>query len=250
MSRDIRVEICVDSVESAVAAEDGGADRVELCDNLVDGGTTPSFGMIELARSRLKIGLNVIIRPRGGDFLYSEIEFAVMKRDIEIAKQLGVDGVVFGMLNANGTIDTDRTAKLVEISRPMSVTFHRAFDVCRDPLEALDALMNIGVDRVLTSGQEPTAEGGCELIRRLVTAAGGRLTIMACGGLDESNLDHIISTTGVKEVHFTAFAEKESPMRFQNTRVLMGGTAPASEYSRAITDSDKVRRTINAARGN
>ncbi|MCC7306747.1 MAG: copper homeostasis protein CutC, partial [Acidobacteria bacterium] len=162
------LEVCVDSVESAFAAEKGGADRVELCDNLVEGGTTPSAGSIEAARERLSIKLHVIVRPRGGDFLYSDIELDVMKRDILTAKDLGADGVVIGVLNADGTIDREHTRELVEIARPMSVTFHRAFDMTREPFEAMETLIDLGIDRILTSGQEPGAEKGVELIRELV----------------------------------------------------------------------------------
>src|SRR5215831_13150816 len=150
----MRIEICVDSVAGASAAERGGADRVELCDNLLEGGTTPSAGCIKVVRQGLKIGLQVIIRPRGGDFLYTEHELAVMREDIRIAKDLGANGVVLGCLTSNGAIDRDRTAELIALARPLNVTFHRAFDMCRDPHQALENLVTLGMDRVLTSGQE------------------------------------------------------------------------------------------------
>lgn len=246
MSEKVQVEICVDSVESAVAAQNGGADRVELCDNLMEGGTTPSHGSIEVARDLLKIKLHVIIRPRGGDFLYSDIEFETMKRDIEAAKRLGVDGVVIGILDAYGNVDIARTAELTELSRPMSVTFHRAFDVCRDPFKAVDQLADLGVDRILTSGQEATAVEGLELIRGLVTAAAGRISIMACGNLNERNIQRVIAETVVKDVHFTAFREVASQMAFRNDRVFMGGTLRPPEYSREVADAEKVRSIIAA----
>lgn len=217
------LEVCVDSVESALAAEAGGADRVELCDNLVEGGTTPSAGAIKAARERLSIKLHVIIRPRGGDFLYSDIELDVMKRDILTAKDLGADGVVIGVLNADGTIDRDHTRELVEIARPMSVTFHRAFDMTRDPFEALETLVDLGVDRILTSGQEPVAEKGVELIGELVERAGERITIMACGEIREGNVREVVQRTGVSEIHATGFVSRESAMAFRNERVYMGG---------------------------
>ncbi len=241
----LTVEICVDSVESAVAAQAGGADRVELCDNLMEGGTTPSAGAIEVARKLLDIKLHIIIRPRGGDFLYSDTEFEIMKRDIESAKKLGVDGVVIGLLGSEGNIDVLRTAELVELSRPMTVTFHRAFDVCRDPLEAIDELAEIGVDRILTSGQEATAVEGLDMLADCVRHAADRITIMACGNLNERNINKVIAATGVKEVHFTAFAEVASEMRFRNERVFMGGTLRPPEYSRAVTDAEKVRLSID-----
>ncbi len=209
----VAVEICVDSVQSAVAAQAGGAQRVELCDNLMEGGTTPSFGSIEVARKLLDIKLHIIIRPRGGDFLYSDTEFKIMKRDIEAAKGLGVDGVVIGLLDREGNIDVTRTAELVERSRPMTVTFHRAFDVCVDPFKAIDQLAEIGVDRILTSGQEVTAVEGLDMLAECVKYAAGRISIMACGNLNERNIAKVIGTTGVSEVHFTAFGEVASEMR-------------------------------------
>ena len=246
MSGDITVEICVDSVESAVAAQAGGADRVELCDNLMEGGTTPSAGAIQVGRRLLDIKLQVIIRPRGGDFLYSITEFEIMKRDIETAKSLGADGVVIGMLDANGDVDTNRTAELVELAAPMSVTFHRAFDVCRDPFKALDELANLGIARILTSGQEATAVEGLDLISELVKHAGDRIAIMACGNLNERNINRVIAETGVKEVHFTGFRDVQSEMEFRNERVFMGGTLRPPEYSRAVTDAKKVRTVIDS----
>ncbi len=243
---DVTVEICVDSVESAIAAQAGGAQRVELCDNLMEGGTTPSFGSIEIARSRLGIRLHVIIRPRGGDFLYSETEFDIMKSDIEAAKRLGVDGIVIGILDREGNIDTARTKELVGLARPMSVTFHRAFDVCRDPFQAVDDLAGSGVDRILTSGQEATAVEGLETLAELVSYAADRIVIMACGNLNERNINRVIAATNVKEVHFTAFGEVGSGMRHRNERVFMGRTLRPPEYSRAVTDAEKVRAAIDA----
>src|SRR5512142_2116911 len=149
-------EVCIDSVEGAIAAQQGGAQRVELCDNLVEGGTTPSLGTIRLARQRVSIGVNVIIRPRGGDFYYSSLEFEVMRQAILAAKEAGADGVVIGLLLPDGRVDADRTRALVELARPLSVTFHRAIDLCRDSAEALEDLAGIGVDRILTSGRQAT----------------------------------------------------------------------------------------------
>src|SRR4029079_2315147 len=151
--------------------------RVELCDNLLEGGTTPSAGTIELARQHLTIALNVIIRPRGGDFCYSKIEFEIMRRDIELVKLMGADGVVIGILNPNGTIDKARTRTLVELARPMTVTFHKAFDMTRDPFAALDTLIELGVDRVLTSGQESSVLEGLDVVRALVKRAGRKIII-------------------------------------------------------------------------
>jgi copper homeostasis protein len=168
---DTLIEVCVDSVESALVAQAAGAGRVELCDNLVQGGTTPSAGMVGLCVERLEIPVHVMIRPRGGDFLYSHAEAEVMRRDIELARRLAAGGVVLGCLRADGSIDADLTRTLAEHARPLSVTVHRAFDLSRDPLEALAVLIDCGVDRVLTSGQRATAEEGIPVIRALVRAA-------------------------------------------------------------------------------
>jgi copper homeostasis protein len=161
----IVLEICIDSVEAAMAAQQGGANRVELCADLLEGGTTPSAGTIHLARRSIDIDLNVIIRPRGGDFCYTPVEFEVMKLDIETAKAAGANGVVIGVLNEDGSVDADRTSELVTLARPMSVTFHRAFDMARDPYQALETLIDLGVDRVLTTGQESSVLEGLDLGR-------------------------------------------------------------------------------------
>ena len=240
MKSKIIIEVCVDTVESAVAAANGGADRIELCDNLLEGGTTPSFASIEFARKLLKIGLQVIIRPRGGDFLYSEIEFEMMKRDIEICKNLAVDGVVIGVLKENGEIDFERNRELVELARPMSVTFHRAFDVTNDAKKSLENLIELGVNRVLTSGQEATAFEGLDTISELVEIAQDKIMVMACGGLNERNVKKFVEKSKVKEVHLTGFTKIESQMRFRNERVFMGGTLRPPEYSRSVTSSEII----------
>ncbi|MEZ4835605.1 MAG: copper homeostasis protein CutC [Caldilineaceae bacterium] len=237
----ISLEVCVDSVAGAVAAQDGGAVRVELCDNLIEGGTTPSAGTIALARRHIDIGLNVIIRPQGGDFCYSDVEFEVMRYDVEEAKRLGTDGVVIGVLTPDGDIDVDRVRALIDVARPLSVTFHRAFDVCRDPFAALETLIDLGVDRVLTSGQEPTTLEGADLIAELVRRAGDRIIIMAGGGINERNVDKIIAQTGVKEIHVSARSSVDSAMTYRNTRVFMGGELRPPEYSRKTTDAARVR---------
>lgn len=248
MSPNLTFEICVDSVESAITAQNGGADRVEFCDNLFEGGTTPSAGAIETARRLVDIKLHVIIRPRGGDFLYSDIEFEIMKRDVEIAKELRVDGIVIGFLNAGGSVDIERTVELTALARPMSVTFHRAFDVCREPSQALEDLVEIGIDRVLTSGQQPTAIAGAKLIESLVEQAEGRISIMACGSLDEQNIADVVRNTGVHDVHFTAFEDSQSKMEFRSEIISMGREGARSEYIRRVTSLEKVRNMIEAAR--
>lgn len=246
MPEKITVEICVDSVESALEAQSGGADRVELCDNLMEGGTTPSAGAIEIARKLLDLKLHVIIRPRGGDFLYSEIEFEIMKRDVIAAKSLGVEGVVIGLLTAEGEIDKIRTAELIELAKPLSVTFHRAFDVSSNAFAALEDLIALGIDRVLTSGQEATAVEGLETIAELVRRADGRIEIMACGNLNERNIAKFVAQTNVREVHFTGFEEVESKMKYRNQTVYMGGALRVPEYSRSVTRASKVSNIIGS----
>jgi copper homeostasis protein len=240
----MKIEICVDSVEGAIAAERGGADRVELCDNLIEGGTTPSAGCIKLARQNIQIGLQVIIRPRGGDFLYSDMETAVMLEDIRTAKALGADGAVMGCLTASGDIDLERTARLIEAARPLNVTFHRAFDMCREPHEALEQLVRLGVDRVLTSGQEASVVEGLDLIRDLHKRAGGRIIVMPGGGLTARNLRKVVQESGVNEVHLSARSTVESRMQHRNSRCFMGGALRPPEFSWKATDESLVRSVV------
>jgi copper homeostasis protein len=201
MNRRVMIEVCVGDVESAIAAEVGGADRVELCDNLAVGGTTPSAGTIAEVCRWLSIPVQVLIRPRGGDFVYSEREIAVMRHDIEAAKALGAAGVVLGVLTANATIDRDVTMALMEAARPLGVTFHRAIDQTPDPREAVDTLIALGIERVLTSGRHPTALEGASMIAGLVNHAQNRITIMACGRINADNLETIVRQTQASEVH-------------------------------------------------
>lgn len=239
------IEACVDSVESAVAAQQGGADRVELCDNLVEGGTTPSLGAIELARQLLTIDLNVIIRPRGGDFCYTDVEFRVMQRDVETAKRAGANGVVIGILTPDGSVDRERTKALVELAHPMSVTFHRAFDMAREPFQALETLIALRIDRVLTSGQEPTVLEGLDLITELVRRAGDRIIVMPGGGITERHIPKIIPQSGAREVHVLLATTVESPMQYRNPRVFMGGELRPPEYTRAVTDAERLRALVH-----
>jgi copper homeostasis protein len=245
----MRIEICVDSVEGAIAAERGGAHRVELCDNLIEGGTTPSAGAIKLARARLTIGLQVIVRPRGGDFLYTPTEFDVMAEDVRMAKSMGADGVVIGCLTAAGEVDKVRTRALIDLARPMNVTFHRAFDMCRDARRALEDLVELGVDRVLTSGQEATCLEGQELLAELHRQAAGRILILPGGGLTPRNIRRIVEATGVNEVHLSARSTVDSGMEFRNSRCFMGGALRPPEFSWKVTDEKAVRAVVEALGG-
>jgi len=243
----IVLEVCIDSVEAAIAAQQGGAHRVELCANLLEGGTTPSAGTIQLARRSVDIDVNVIIRPRGGDFCYTSVEFEVMKLDIETAKAAGANGVVIGILTEDGSVDRERTRELVELARPLSVTFHRAFDMARDPYEALETLIELGVDRVLTTGQESSVLEGLDVITDLVEKAGERIIIMPGGGITERNFKKIVESSGVVEVHFLAPATRESPMSYRNPNCFMGGELRPPEFSLAVTDPTLVKTFVRAA---
>lgn len=240
------LEICVESVEGAIAAQEGGADRLELCANLLEGGTTPSAGSIQLARHRLHIGLQVMIRPRGGDFCYSAIEFEVMKLDIGMARNAGADGVVLGILQTDGSVDESRTRELADLARPMNVTFHRAFDMASDPYAAMETLAAIGIDRILTSGQEGSVLEGLDLISDLVRKAGNRIIIMPGGGINERNFGRIADQSGARELHVAALVDVEGPMKFRNPRCFMGGELRPPEFSKLVTDADRVGAFVRA----
>jgi len=240
-----KLEVCVDTVESAINAQNAGADRVELCNNLTEGGTTPGFGTITSVRNNFTIGLNVIIRPRGGDFLYSDLEYDIMKRDIEICGEKGVDGIVLGILRSDGTIDLDRTAKLIEFAYPMSATFHRAFDMCNDPFNGLEDVIASGANRLLTSGQANKADEGVELINLLIQQADKRIIIMPGSGINESNIENIAVKTGASEFHLTGRKVIESEMTFRKHNISMGGNNGIQEFSRKVADPDMIRSIIN-----
>ncbi len=236
------LEMCIDSVESAIASAEGGAQRVEFCANLLEGGTTPSLGAIRETKRRAKIDLSVMVRPRGGDFCHTEEEFAVMEEDVRIFKEEGVDCLVFGLLNPDGTVDQERTRRLIELARPLPVTFHRAFDMTRDPFEALETLIDLGADRILTSGQEPSVFEGTELIRDLIERAAGRISIMPGCGITLKNLHRVVQETGASEIHVAAPAAQPSAMSFRNDAVFMGTALRSEEYMRYVTPADTVRR--------
>ncbi len=239
-----KLEICVDNVQSAIDAQDAGATRVELCDSLPEGGTTPGYGTIVSARHNLNIGLNILIRPRGGDFLYSALEFDIMRRDVDICMECGADGIVTGILRADGNIDIERTSELVRLAHPMSVTFHRAFDMCRDPQKGLEDIIATGADRLLTSGQKNSAEEGSGLLRELVIQSGNRIIIMPGSGIHEANIEAIAKITGANEFHLSARKVVESKMIFRKTGITMGGMPGYNEYARKVADSEKIKGII------
>lgn len=238
-------EICANSAESCVAAQAGGAHRVELCASMPEGGTTPSFGEIRLARKLIDIRLHVIIRPRGGDFLYTPLELDIMEEDIHMARQAGADGVVFGCLTPEGDLDMPAMRRLMKISEGMSVTFHRAFDYVRSPEQVLEHLIDLGVNRVLTSGQQPTAMQGASLLAALVRQAAGRIVIMPGCGVNEWNIAELAACTGASEFHFSARELKESKMLLRNPALSMG-SSDQDEYAHPVTTAERVRHTIQA----
>ena len=217
------IEICVEGVDGLVAAQDGGADRVELCASLLEGGITPSIGTVRAALGIARIPVFVMVRPRGGDFLYSDLEYRSMLEDVAAFRSLGVAGVVFGCLTPDGRIDVGRMTELTEAARPLGVTCHRAFDMTRDSAEAIEDLVRCGVDRVLTSGLRETALDGLDRLTDIVKAAAGRISVMACGGLNAG-------------------------MVFRNLQIGMGAVDKDREYSLTLTDSAEVAATIAAAR--
>ena len=239
------IEICANSAWSCVEAEAGGASRVELCAGIPEGGTTPSYGEIKTAQALTsQIDINVIIRPRGGDFLYTETEVQSMLLDIELCKQLGVHGVVFGCLTKEGDIDVPLMRRLIEAAKPLSVTCHRAFDVCRDPFIALEQLIELGCDRILTSGQQSTAEKGIPLLKQLVERSGDRIIIMPGCGVRENNIARIEAETGAKEFHTSARSVVYSQMAYRKEEVPMGSSAVTSEFETVQTDRKKVEQFV------
>src|SRR5690554_3294846 len=220
------LEICANSIHSALAAQHAGAHRVELCENLNEGGTTPSYGTILNTRKHLHIPLFVLIRPRGGDFLYTEEEFEIMKTDIEICKTLKCDGVVVGILTKDGEVDVDRTRELVKLASPMGVTFHRAFDRCNDPFKALELIIETGCERILTSGLKNSAWEATELIKQLVEKAGNRISIMPGAGINSSNISGLKNITKAKEYHTSAKIGRPSLMNYQNPALTDDKTPP------------------------
>lgn len=235
-------EVVVYNIVSALRAQEGGADRIELCDNPAEGGTTPSFAMIEQVRQNISMDVYVMLRPRGGDFCYNNYEFHIMKRDLFQCQRLSVDGLVFGILTEEGRLDKKRCKELIAIARPLKVTCHRAFDMTRDPFEALEDCIEAGFDRILTSGQRPTAIEGIDLIAELVKKAEGRITIMAGSGVNENTVGEIVSATGVREIHFSAATYIDSVMQFKNPHITAMGADAGSEYKYRTVDPERVKR--------
>lgn len=238
------LEVCANSYASALAAQNGGAKRVEFCDNLAEGGTTPSYGQIALAKRNLTIEIWPIIRPRGGDFLYSDMEFNLMIEDIKSCGSLQCEGIVIGILNADGSIDIERCKTLIELAKPMPVAFHRAFDMSNDMEKALEDLIELGIVRVLSSGGATSAFSGMEQLAKLVKQANGRITIMPGAGINVGNIKELYAQTGATEFHASAKVFVQSKMIYRNTTAKMGSIE--DEYQYELTAEDKVKELVHA----
>lgn len=236
------LEVVVYNIESALRAQQGGADRIELCDNPAEGGTTPSYGIIEAVRQNISMDVYVMIRPRGGDFLYTNYEFHSMKRDIYQCQKLSVDGIVLGILTPEGRIDKKRCKELIDIARPLKVTCHRAFDMTRDPFEAFEDCIEIGFHRILTSGRQPQALAGADLIGELINKANGRIAIMPGSGVNENTVQEIIRKANCKEIHFSATAFREGGMIYKSESIAGMGSDEGSEYKVRTVDVERVKR--------
>lgn len=231
------IEIATSDFVTTKSAVEGGADRIELCANLAEGGTTPSYGTVKQCREAFNVLIYPIIRPRGGDFLYTDEEFSIMLQDIKLFKELGCDGVVIGLLNRDGNIDVKRSAQLVEAAYPIGVTFHRAFDRCRDPFEAMEQLVEMGCERILTSGQLPTVSEGADLIAVLNRKAEERIIIMPGSGLRKENIKWLAEKTGCREFHSSLRGKSASMMEF----IHPGFAGSAESYMNNAIDPEEVR---------
>lgn len=242
----VLVEACVDAIDGALEAERGGAGRLELCGELLQGGVTPSAGLIGAVWERVEIPVFVLIRPRTGDFLYDDDELDVMLRDVEMAQSLDVDGVVIGALTRDGNVDIGTVHALIEAAGDMKVTFHRAFDFVRNQEVALEALIELGVDRVLTSGGAATALEGAPVLARLVKQAGKDITILAGGSITASNVANVVRASGVSEVHVRAAIPVTSGMRYRESPVSLSRPQPPGDYERVVTRAEEMRGIIAA----
>ena len=242
------LEICCGSIDDALHAQEGGANRVEMCSALFLGGLTPSIGTMKYARERLRIPIMAMVRPRGGGFCYTEAEFETMERDAEALIGAGADGIVFGVLEESGNVDVRRNGRLREIAAGKQAVFHRAFDVTPDPLRALDQLVELGITRVLTSGQQDTVPEGAELIRRLIEYAGSRIEVLPGGGIKPHNIADVIARTGCNQVHLTAWKSVTDSSTRGNPAVTFGGSLQPAEDTFQMTDAGLVRRIAELLR--
>lgn len=236
------LEICVFNTATAVAAEHAGADRIELCENYANGGTTPSYGYLKTVREKISIPVFPMIRPRGGDYFHTGDEIEIIRKDILLCKELGFEGVVFGLLNQDGSIDKENTARLVEAAYPLDVTFHRAFDRCLNPLEALETIIQCGCTRILTSGQHPKVTDGLALVKSLVEQANDRIIIMPGSGLNSSNVKSIIVSAGVSEVHTSVRIRVPSSTQYRNPLM-------PEDFDIDFVDADEIKKIKSIING-
>ncbi|WP_295158936.1 copper homeostasis protein CutC [uncultured Brachyspira sp.] len=236
-----KIEICADSVKSCINAEKGKADRIELCGNMFEGGTTPSYGVLELAREKVSIPIYAMVRPRGGDFCYDDIEFEIMKREIKLMKELKIDGIVFGILTKEGRIDKERCSKLLDLWGSSKATFHRAIDVSCNLNEACEDIISLGFERILTSGGEANTMSGIVKLKELVEKYNDKIIIMPGSGINERNIEYIKDTVKADEYHMTANKTINSMMKYRNENVFMGTALRASEFSIKYTDEEKIK---------
>ncbi|MDD2279795.1 MAG: copper homeostasis protein CutC [Bacteroidales bacterium] len=240
-----KLEICCFTAESALRAAQAGAHRIELCDNIAEGGTTPSHATIDWVVKQLQIPVNVIVRPRGGDFLYSDMEYHLIKEDIAHIKRLGANGIVIGFLTPTGEINVQKTAEIIKLAAPMEVTFHRAFDMCNNPFEALEQLKELGVTRILTSGGYANAKKGAHVIAQLVQKANDEIIIMPGSGINHRNLGDLIVSTMANEYHSSAKIFIDGGMQFKNNNVSMSGNDAPDEFRHISVDSSQIKKMLS-----
>jgi copper homeostasis protein len=238
----IKIEICVTNAKSALKAQYAGADRIELCGNLLQGGITPGLSSVEVIRKYLNIDMNVMVRPREGDFIYDDYDFDIMLRDVRYFKRAGADGIVTGILKADGSVDVDRCRELVKIAKPMSVTFHRAFDLSKDPFDSLEKIIECGFGRILTSGLKKSAFEGRVLLKELIQKAFNRIIIMPGAGVNEGNALKLIHYTGAKEIHLSAKTYSESKSKIENSGLLTKHSKIINEHRNRSVDEKTIRK--------
>ena len=236
-----KIEICADSVESCINAEKGGADRLELCGNMFEGGTTPSYGVLELAREKVNTPIYAMVRPRGGDFCYDDIEFEIMKREIKLMKKLKIDGIVLGILTKEGKVDKERCSQLLDLWGSSKATFHRAIDVSCNLNEACEDIISLGFERILTSGGEANVMSGIIKLKELVEKYNDKIIIMPGSGINERNIEYIKDIVKANEYHMTANKTVNSLMEYKNENVFMGAALRPPEFSVKYTDENKVK---------
>lgn len=241
MKNEFNLEVCVDTVESAIAAENGGATRLELCSNLIIGGTTPSVSLLEIVKEHVGIPVHVIIRPRFGDFCYSDLEFEEIKRQVVMVRAHGADGIVIGILKPDGSLDKKRLKTLINLAGHMHIALHRAFDVCKDPFKAMDEAVELGINTILTSGQRQTALEGVELLGDLIKKANGAIDIMLGSGVSTGTITELIQKTHAKSYHMSGKIKKDSKMVYRKQDVSMG-LSILSEYDLFQTNEDEIRK--------